>query len=120
LREARVGGSGAAAVGSNGGVERLPSDWARLASLIQRGFAHADSETASTTVHLGTPTDDELTAYVDSGEPIHVVGAFTLDGLGGWFIDGVEGDPSNVIGISIPLLRRMLKSAQVALSMVWV
>ncbi len=83
-------------------------------------IAHADSETASTTVHLGTPTDDELTAYVDSGEPIHVVGAFTLDGLGGWFIDGVEGDPSNVIGISIPLLRRMLKSAQVALSMVWV
>lgn len=71
-------------------------------------ISHIDSETASKTVHFGTPTEDELTAYVDGGEPIHVAGAFTLDGLGGWFLDRIEGDPSNVIGISLPLLRGML------------
>ncbi|WP_425003625.1 Maf family protein [Mycolicibacterium sp. S3B2] len=74
-------------------------------------ITHTDSETASTTVHFGTPADDELAAYVASGEPIHVAGAFTLDGLGGWFIDGIQGDPSNVIGISLPLLRRMSSRA---------
>ncbi|MAS05347.1 MAG: septum formation inhibitor Maf [Ahrensia sp.] len=79
-------------------------------------IAHTDSETASTTMHFGTPTYDELIAYVDSGEPIHVAGAFTLDGLGGWFIDGIEGDPSNVIGISLPLIQRMLRSAGLSIT----
>ena len=78
-----------------------------------------DSETASTTVHFGTPTDDELTAYVASGEPIHVAGAFTLDGLGGWFVDGIEGDPSNVIGISLPLVQRMVRCAGVSITDLW-
>src|SRR5690606_12709900 len=54
---------------------------------------------SSTTVHFGTPTEEDLEAYLDSGEPLEVAGAFTLDGFGGWFIDGIEGDPSSVIGI---------------------
>ena len=82
-------------------------------------IAHTDSETASTIVHFGTPTEEDLTAYVDSGEPIHVAGAFTLDGLGGWFIDGIEGDPSNVIGISLPLTQRMVHRAGVSINALW-
>jgi nucleoside triphosphate pyrophosphatase len=66
------------------------------------------AESFVTTVHFGTPTKAELEAYIGSGEPLAVAGGFTLDGLGGWFVDRIEGDPSNVIGLSLPLLRRML------------
>ena len=90
-----------------------------LLRITEGVIAHTDSETASTTVHFGTPTDDELTAYIDSGEPIHVAGGFTLDGLGGWFIDGIEGDPSNVIGISLPLVQRMARRAGKSITDLW-
>lgn len=63
---------------------------------------------AQTTVHIGRLTDDEITSYVETGEPLTVAGSFTIDGIGGWFVDGVDGDHTNVIGISLPLLRRML------------
>lgn len=65
-------------------------------------------ESAYTTVYFAQPRTADLEAYIASGEPLHVAGGFTLDGLGGWFVDRIEGDPSNVIGISLPLLRRML------------
>ena len=52
-----------------------------------------------TTVRFAAPDDADLDAYIASGEPLDVAGAFTLDGLGGWFIDGIDGDPSNVIGL---------------------
>lgn len=77
------------------------------------------AQTSITAVRFGTPTDDELRAYVASGEPLQVAGAFTLDGLGGWFIDGVDGDPSNVIGISLPLVRALLAQAQVSVDQLW-
>ena len=57
--------------------------------------------TASTTVHFAKLTDDEIEAYVATGEPLRVAGAFTLDGLGGPFVTGIEGDPSNVVGLSL-------------------
>ncbi|MFI1827209.1 Maf family protein [Streptomyces sp. NPDC020412] len=66
------------------------------------------SATASTTVHFGEPTDAEIAAYVATGEPLHVAGAFTLNGRSGPFIDGIEGDHGNVIGISLPLVRTLL------------
>jgi septum formation protein len=65
-------------------------------------------EVASTTVRFGTPTQAELEAYVASEEPLGVAGAFTIDGRGGWFVDGVDGDPGTVIGLSLPLLRTLL------------
>ena len=68
----------------------------------------ADSETASTTVTFGDISEPEITAYVATGEPLLVAGAFTVDGLGGWFVEGVDGDHHNVVGVSLPLLRRML------------
>ncbi len=76
-------------------------------------------ELGSTTVHFGSPSDADLDAYVATGEPLWVAGAFTLDGLGGWFIDRIEGDPSNVIGLSLPLLRRMLASIGVDVAALW-
>jgi septum formation protein len=64
--------------------------------------------TASTTVHFARLTDAEIEAYVGSGEPLRVAGAFTLDGLGGPYVSAIEGDPSNVVGLSLPLLRELL------------
>jgi len=66
------------------------------------------SETASTVVHFADVTDVEIDAYVASGEPLHVAGAFTVDGLGGAFVTGVEGDHHNVVGLSLPLLRDLV------------
>jgi septum formation protein len=63
---------------------------------------------ASTVVHFAKVTDTEIAGYVASGEPLRVAGAFTIDGLGGPFVSGIEGDHHNVVGISLPLLREML------------
>jgi septum formation protein len=60
---------------------------------------------ASTTVHFADVTDAEIAAYVATGEPLHVAGAFTVDGLGGAFVSGIEGDHHNVVGVSLPLVR---------------
>lgn len=77
------------------------------------------SGSQSTTVRFGTPDDAELEAYLASGEPFQVAGGFTLDGLGGWFVEGVDGDPSSVIGISLPLTRRLLSEVGVRVTDLW-
>ncbi len=64
--------------------------------------------TGSTTVRFADVTDDEIAAYVASGEPLQVAGAFTIDGLGGAFVTGIEGDHHNVVGLSLPLLRGLV------------
>lgn len=64
--------------------------------------------TASTTVHFADLSDAEVDAYVATGEPLHVAGAFTVDGLGGPYVERVEGDHHNVVGISLPLVRELL------------
>ena len=64
--------------------------------------------TASTVVHFADIDDDEIAAYVATGEPLHVAGAFTIDGLGGAFVTGIEGDHHNVVGLSLPLLRDLM------------
>jgi septum formation protein len=66
------------------------------------------ADIASTVVHFADLSDEEIDAYVATGEPLRVAGAFTIDGLGGAYVDGVEGDPHNVVGLSLPLLRRLL------------
>jgi septum formation protein len=73
--------------------------------LHDTGTGQEAAETASTVVHFADVTDEEIAAYVATGEPLHVAGAFTLDGLGGAFVRGIEGDPHNVVGVSLPLLR---------------
>jgi septum formation protein len=66
------------------------------------------SQVATTEVRFGYPSDAEIDAYVATGEPLRVAGAFTIDGLGGWFIEGIVGDHHNVVGLSLPALRSML------------
>lgn len=73
----------------------------------------------TTHVRFGTPDERELEAYLATGEPLAVAGAFTLDGLGGWFVEGVDGDPSSVIGISLPLTRRLLADVGVSVVDLW-
>jgi len=75
--------------------------------------------TVSTTVRFSSPTPAELAAYLATGEPLEVAGAFTLDGLGGWFVDGIDGDPSSVVGISLPLVRRLLSKVGVSVVDLW-
>lgn len=72
------------------------------------GSGEERSAAARSVVHFGPISDTEIASYVSTGEPLQVAGAFTIDGLGGVFIDRVDGDPHNVVGISLPLLRRML------------
>ena len=69
---------------------------------------------ASTIVHFAKVSDEEIAAYVASGEPLQVAGAFTIDGLGGPFVSGIEGDHHNVVGLSLPLLREMLGEVNVS------
>ncbi len=64
--------------------------------------------TASTTVHFADLDDDEIDAYVATGEPLAVAGAFTIDGFGGAFVTGIEGDHHNVVGVSLPVVRELL------------
>jgi septum formation protein len=74
---------------------------------------------AATRVRFGTPSEEEIAAYVASGEPLAVAGAFTLDGRGGWFVDGIDGDHGTVLGISLPLLRRLLADLGISLPSLW-
>ena len=64
-------------------------------------------------------TDAEITAYVATGEPLHVAGAFTLDSLGGAFISRIDGDPSTVVGMSVSTLRRLVRELGVEWTSLW-
>lgn len=90
-----------------------------LIQLRDHDVVRVEAQTSITTVHFGTPSDSDLEAYLASGEPLRVAGAFTLDGLGGWFIDGVDGDPSTVIGVSLPLLRSLLARCGLSVAGLW-
>lgn len=74
---------------------------------------------ARTTVHFADPDDAEIEAYVATGEPLHVAGGFTLDGYGSAFVRAVDGDPANVIGLGIPLLREMVRAAGLRWTELW-
>jgi len=74
---------------------------------------------ASTTVWFADVTDQEIATYVDTGEPMQVAGAFTIDGLGGWFVERIDGDAGNVIGVSLPVLRGLLTKLGVGVADLW-
>lgn len=74
---------------------------------------------AATTIRFGTPTDEEISAYVGTGEPLSMAGAFTIEGLGGWFVDSIDGDHNNVIGISLPVLRRLFGDLGLTIPALW-
>ncbi|MEX2969208.1 nucleoside triphosphate pyrophosphatase [Streptomyces sp. C184] len=117
------------ALGKPADAEDATARWKSMrgrSGILQTGHCVIDTATgrqaaatASTTVRFGEPTDDEIAAYVASGEPLYVAGAFTLDGRSAPFIDGIDGDPGNVIGLSLPLLRRLLADLDVAITDLW-
>lgn len=76
-------------------------------------------QVSATTVHFAELSDAEIDAYVATGEPLAVAGGFTLDGLGGPFVDAIEGDHHGVVGISLPLLRQLLAAYGVAIHELW-
>jgi septum formation protein len=117
------------ALGKPASPEEATDMWRRLSGnrgVLHTGHCLIDTRTdrrvsrlASTAVRFGTPTRAEIAAYVASGEPLAVAGAFTIDGRAGPFINGIEGDPSNVLGLSLPLFRRMLDEFGVSVTELW-
>jgi septum formation protein len=87
--------------------------------LRDTGSGREATRTGSTVVHFADVTDAEIAAYVESGEPLQVAGAFTIDGLGGAFVTGIEGDHHNVVGLSLPLLRDLLAELGHAWTDLW-
>lgn len=87
--------------------------------LIRPATGEAVGAVASTVVRMGDPTPEELEAYLATGEPLRVAGGFTLDALGGAFVEGIDGDPSNVVGLSLPTVRRLLRRLDVTWTDLW-
>jgi septum formation protein len=87
--------------------------------LIQGSSGRRVRGVGRTVVRFGVPSAAEIAAYVASGEPMAMAGGFSLDGLGAPFVDGIDGDPSNVIGLSLPLLRRLLGELGIPLTDLW-
>jgi len=73
----------------------------------------------ATTIRFGNPTDAEIAAYAATGEPLSLAGAFSIDGRAAPFVDGIDGDPGNVIGVSLPLLRVLLAQVGVSITDLW-
>jgi MAF protein len=87
--------------------------------VIDTATGRKASATTSTVVRMGTLSELEIADYLASGEPLQVAGGFTLDGLGGAFVERIEGDPSNVIGISLPTLRHLLSQIGTVWTQLW-
>ncbi|GGD27501.1 Maf family protein [Nocardioides daphniae] len=106
------------ALGKPGSAEVARERWQAMrgrSGVLHTGHALADTATgrvltrvASTTVHFADVSDAEVDAYVATGEPLWVAGAFTLEGYAAAFISGIEGDPHNVVGVSLPVVRLMV------------
>jgi septum formation protein len=106
------------ALGKPGTVEEARKRWARMRGrsgvlhtghcLIDTATGRRSTQDAATEVFFADASDEEIDAYCNTGEPTAVAGAFTVDGLGGWFVDRVSGDHHNVVGVSLPVVRRLL------------
>ena len=87
--------------------------------VVDTATGRSESATESTDVQFADVSDAEIEAYVGTGEPLQVAGAFTIDGLGGAFVRRIDGDPHNVVGISLPLLRELLDRLGVTWTDLW-
>jgi septum formation protein len=118
-----------AAIGKPGSACEVAQMWRQLAGrtgtlytghrLIAGTTGQQVSGVAATTIRFGSPTDAEIAAYAATDEPLSLAGAFSIDGLAAPFVDGIDGDPSNVIGLSLPLLRRLLAAVGIAITDLW-
>ncbi|MCM0621320.1 Maf family protein [Nocardioides bruguierae] len=117
------------ALGKPGTPEEATRRWQRMrgrSGVLRTGHCLMDTATGevatacvATTVHFADVTDAEIEAYVATGEPLQVAGAFTVDGLGGGFVTGVEGDFHNVVGVSLPTLRELVRRLGHAWPALW-
>jgi septum formation protein len=111
---------------------QVRSEWAEMAGstgtlltghavlVVRDGQVTARSaDHRSTTIRFGSPSPMEIDAYLATGEPLLVAGGLTIDGYGGWFVEGLDGDSSSVIGISLPLTRQLLAEVGVAVIDLW-
>ena len=106
-------------LGKPGSVEAAAHRWRQMRGrtgtlhtghcLIDGATGNRVSRSIATSVRFADITDAEIDAYCATGEPAAVAGAFTVDGLGGWFIEGVAGDHHNVVGVSLPTVRALLR-----------
>jgi len=87
--------------------------------LIDGGSGRQATGVAATIIRFGAPTEAEIAAYVATGEPLQLAGAFSIEGRGAPFVDGIDGDPSNVMGLSLPLLRRLLAELDIPITDLW-
>jgi septum formation protein len=87
--------------------------------LVELASGRSAEAVGSTVVHFADVSDDEIRSYVDSGEPMQVAGAFTIDGRGSPFVERLEGDHGNVVGLSMPLLRHLLPELDRSIIDLW-
>ena len=116
--------------GKPSSVDEARAWWASVAgrsAVLHSGLCVLDhpagrqaSGVATTVVHYGTPSDAEIEAYLATAEPLAVAGAFTIDGYAAPFVDRIDGDHGNVLGLSLPLLRRLLADLDVEITDLWV
>lgn len=117
------------AVGKPASPHAVIELWRRLAGrtgtlytghvLIDASSGRRSSGVAATMIRFGTPSEAEIAAYAATPEPLSLAGAFSIDGLAAPFVDGIDGDPSNVIGLSLPLLRQLLAELGFAITDLW-
>ncbi|MDR7280766.1 Maf family protein [Catenuloplanes atrovinosus] len=88
-------------------------------SLVDVGGNGTAEGVAATVVHFAELSDQEIKTYVGTGEPLHVAGSFTIDGLGGAFVERIEGDHGTVVGLSLPLLRRLVAELGFSITDFW-
>jgi len=115
--------------GKPASLDEARSWWASVAGrqgLLHSGLCAIDTATgrrasgvATTTVHYDTPSKREMDAYLATGEPLVVAGGFTIDGYAAPFVERIEGDHGAVLGLSIPLLRRLLGSIDIEITDLW-
>lgn len=87
--------------------------------VIDTGTGHRASAVAATTVRYGSPSPAEIEAYLATDEPLAVAGGFTIDGYAAPFVDSIDGDHGTVLGLSLPLLRRLLADLGVQITDLW-
>ena len=120
-------GTGAEVVGKPADAADAVARWRRMRGRSAElhtghwlvGGGQEVGATSSTVVHFADLSDAEIDAYVATGEPLRVAGAFTIDGLGGPFVTGIEGDHHGVVGLSLPLLRDLLGRLGVTVPDLW-
>jgi septum formation protein len=117
------------AYGKPADADEVRKRWAAMAGrsgVLHTGYCLIDTSAerqaatvTSTVVRFGDPSPEELEAYIASGEPLLVAGAFTLDGRCAPFVDGIDGDYGNVVGLSLPTLRRLLIDLGIRITDLW-